>query len=196
MLAHIIRRAQHIEGVDEVILATTPNRTDWPLVELAHDENIFVTTGDPEDVLRRLLIAAELVGAGTVIRICGDAPLFCPRFVTRCLRSVTTRGYDFLKRPPPCAYQGADVFSVPALELEWRKAAHRAIAYEHVSTWLYEHTELFNVGPWLPINASLLGEFHLSVDTPEDLDWMRGVYAKHYRRGSIVELEEVVANMG
>jgi spore coat polysaccharide biosynthesis protein SpsF len=195
MLSHIVQRCQHIPWVDEVVIATTTRPEDRAIVDLASDEGVMVTQGNSVDVLRRVLNAARMAEADIVVRVCGDAPLFCPRYTGRLAWFIGKHGYDFLEPGPPSAYQGADVITREALELTWRLAADDPLAMEHVTAWAYRHPEHFKVGPQLPVDASMLGEYHLSVDTERDLEYIRGIYRRHWRPGGVVDLEEVVRCM-
>lgn len=196
MLSHIIDRCWRIPGVDEVCVATTSRRCDVPICKTAADAEpmVYVTTmSHPDNVLGRVIDAADIMLADVVVRVCGDAPLFCPKHVGRLLQRLN--GFDFLDPGPPSAYQGADVLTFEALLSIGYLAGNDPLATEHVTAWAYRHREAFEVGPALLVESSMLGEFHLSVDTERDLEYVRGIYRRHWKPGRIVDLEEVVKCM-
>ena len=61
--------------INEIVIATTVNRTDDPLVQLADREHVRWFRGSETDVLSRYFGAAREAAAEIVIRITSDCPL-------------------------------------------------------------------------------------------------------------------------
>src|SRR5262245_8166315 len=73
--AHVLARAQAIEGADVVCCATTTNPGDDAAAAEAQRVGCVVYRGSPDDVLDRYARAAALVEATIVMRITCDCPL-------------------------------------------------------------------------------------------------------------------------
>lgn len=77
----LIERLSLSKFTDEVIIATTSNKTDDKIEELGRKLGIFVYRGSEDDVLDRVVRAVESVNADAVIEITGDCPLMDPAVV-------------------------------------------------------------------------------------------------------------------
>ncbi len=176
----VLRRAAKIESVSEVVLATTTDETDDALVKLGEERGYRVVRGHPIDVLDRFHQVVQETGAEVVVRLTGDCPLLDPEVSERTVQA-------FLGAEPPLDFVAnrlldhrtypigldTEVCSREALERAWRKAEapHQR---EHVMPYLYENPDVFRVhlvdadGDW--------GRLRWTVDTAEDLEFVRAVY--------------------
>lgn len=78
MLAQQLRRLRGCEAIDEIVIATTVNATDDPVVALARREGVGWFRGSEQDVLARVAGAARQAEADVIIRVTGDCPLIDP----------------------------------------------------------------------------------------------------------------------
>lgn len=76
VIERVIQRVKKIKGCSDVVLCTSSLNQDLPLVKIAKRNNINYYRGNPEDVLQRLLNAAELFGMDYFLGITADNPLF------------------------------------------------------------------------------------------------------------------------
>jgi len=187
MLAHVIERVAAIPGVDAVML-TTP-REDFPQLYpmAARQLHARPFTGsahrigwvphEPPDVLSGIARAAENLDADVLLRITADCPLLDPALAGLVLAHVLVYGVPYAHNlnPPTEWAEGLDVqaFTREALEreikaLEGRPASER----EHPCRWMGEH-ERTAVIP----GVDGLKDQHWMVDTPEDLERVRRIYA-------------------
>lgn len=77
VVRHVIDRAKQVAGIDEIILCTSTDPQDQPLVEIAKQEGIHYFMGDGTDVLKRLKDAAQFFRVDSFISMTADNPLFC-----------------------------------------------------------------------------------------------------------------------
>ena len=78
LLAYHVERLRRVPALDEIVIATTVNDTDDPIVELCEDLEVSVFRGDELDVLGRYHGAATEYGAERVLRITSDCPILDP----------------------------------------------------------------------------------------------------------------------
>lgn len=76
VVEHVITRARQVKGIAEIILCTSTNPQDKPLVDIARDYGIYYFTGSEDDVLQRLGDAATFFGLDNFLSITADNPLF------------------------------------------------------------------------------------------------------------------------
>jgi spore coat polysaccharide biosynthesis protein SpsF len=177
MLARQLDRLRACRNADDIVVATTTNATDDPLVALADAAGARWFRGSEADVLARYAGAAREAGADLVVRVTSDCPLIDPGEVDVVIAALEP-GADYaaniIERRLP---QGLDT------EALWRdvlermdRSATSVAAREHV-TWFCreERPELFvNRSVVRPYDAA---DLRWTVDTPDDLALVRRLYA-------------------
>jgi len=78
MLVRVVERVRMARTVDEVIVATTTDPTDYPAAELCKERGIACERGSLFDVLDRFYQAARSHQAEVVVRVTADCPLIDP----------------------------------------------------------------------------------------------------------------------
>lgn len=148
LLAYHIERLQKTKKADAVMVATTVNATDEPIVELCGRLNINCFRGSEEDVLSRYYNAASDAQADIVVRVTSDCPLIDPVVVDKVIESFTACGEcnyasNTLVRTYPRGMD-TEVFSFVALEQAFKEAAATP-EREHVTPYIYNHPEIFRL---------------------------------------------------
>jgi spore coat polysaccharide biosynthesis protein SpsF len=175
MLAVLLRRLAPLQP-DHLVVATTGDPADDAIEDLAGDEGVDVVRGPEEDVLARFGHALERFPADVVVRITADCPLVDADLVRSALelRSATRADYvsNTLVRTYP---DGLDVEVLTAAALRAADAeAVDPVEREHVTPFVYRRPERFALRA-LRASANL-GHLRWTVDTPEDLDRVRGIF--------------------
>ncbi len=176
MIEILLSRLSRAEEVDEIVVATSEDPLNQPLVDHVRSLGYRCHQGSESDVLDRYYQTAKLFSADVVIRITGDCPLIDPALVDECVRQFKNSGVDYLSNAIPPTYpDGLDceVFSFRALEqaaVEATAPAHR----EHVTPYLRESGQF--------TTSHVAGEIDCSqerwtVDEPEDLEVVAEIFA-------------------
>lgn len=179
MLTRVVNRTYRAEMLDEMVIATTIKPADDAIVELCKKQNWSYFRGSEEDVLDRYYRTAEKHEADVVVRITSDCPLIEPSVVDRVVQ-------EFLEQQPNLAYasntlpkrtfpRGLDteVISFDALEEAWRDDDN-PVWREHVTPYIRRNPSLFQTHGVL--NDEDLSYMRWTVDTPEDLAFIRRIY--------------------
>ena len=101
-LERLVERLKRSLYIDEIVVATTTNQTDEPIVELCESLGVKYFRGSELDVLKRVLGAAESVRADIIVEITGDCPLMDWRIVDRGIEEFYSQNilYHLLKQQP------------------------------------------------------------------------------------------------
>jgi len=176
VLARVVTRMRRARLVNEVAVATSVNMIDDVIEEECHRLQTVVFRGSESDVLDRYYRAAEKIGADIVLRITADCPLIDPEVCDLTVRACLENGPDYASNTLERTYpRGLDVevFSRSALSRAWQ-AAEDACSREHVTPYIYQHPEQFNL---LSVKAEQDNSQHRwTLDTKEDLVFLRRVY--------------------
>ncbi len=188
MVAHVLRRAAQVEGVDEVVAAIPDLAEDDPQADVAAAAGMRVVRGPAADVLGRYALAAAASGAEVVMRLTADCPLLSPRVSGRVLDAYEACDYvsNTLTRTFPRGLD-TEVFSREALELAAGEATDD-VAREHVTPFIYGHPERFVLRQLT--DATDRSGLRWTVDTPEDMAFASRVYQA---LGEGFELDDVLA---
>jgi spore coat polysaccharide biosynthesis protein SpsF len=180
MFEHQLARLARCAHADEIVVATTVNATDDPLVELAERVGVRWFRGSESDVLSRYLGAAREAESDLVVRVTSDCPLIDPVETDAVIQALEERpdsadyAANFLHRHLP---RGLET------EAMWRDVLERAarmgtspVSREHVTPFIHgERPDLFSlVAVKRPYDAA---DLRWTVDTPEDLEAVRRIYA-------------------
>ncbi len=215
MLQRVFIRTSRATAVDETIFATTTDPSDNPVAEYCDFSGIPYTRGSLFDVLDRYYQAASQAGAGMVVRITADCPVIDPGLIDQVVQTLREGEYDFVcnRLPPPWhrTYPiglDTEACTFTALQKAW-KEAREPQQREHAMPYFYEGVELTDQSRVLETGISprgfrvaLLqhttdfGDYRWTVDTPEDLEFMRQVYRRFDGRDdfSWKEVLELVHN--
>jgi len=194
MIELLLERLSGSKLVDRIIVATSQDPRNQPLVDCVRSLGYEVYQGNEEDVLDRYYQAAAAYQPETVIRITGDCPLVDAQVVDQAISTFQTSNINYLSNTNPPTYpDGLDVevFSFTALLQAWQEA-HQPHEREHVTPYIRESGKfrLLNISHTEDCSAN-----RWTVDEPEDLEVIKNVF-KHFapRRDfswqEVLQLEE------
>jgi spore coat polysaccharide biosynthesis protein SpsF len=110
VLWYLIRRLKKIKRINNIILATTTNKEDDELVNLAKKNKIKFYRGSEHDVMQRVLFAARKFKTDIIVSITGDCPIIDHNLVSQCLNSFLKNNVDYLSNSNIRSYpDGMDV---------------------------------------------------------------------------------------
>lgn len=186
VLARVLQGVGRANLIDELLVATTDQRADDAIVEECRRGAVSVFRGDEEDVLDRYFQAAQQSKADVVVRVTSDCPLIDPEITDKTIRAFLDQRPDYAANCLARTYpRGLDteVMTVQALERAWR-SAHQPYQRTHVTPYIYEHPEEFKI---LEVTGEAdYSDHRWTLDTPEDLEFIRAVYARLQGRGDFL----------
>ena len=89
MIWYILRRVKESKNVAQIVLATTKNKEDDVLADIAKKNKILIFRGDDLDVLNRYYECAKRYKANPIIRITADCPLIDSFLVEVIINAIT-----------------------------------------------------------------------------------------------------------
>jgi spore coat polysaccharide biosynthesis protein SpsF len=155
-----------------LVLATTELAEDDCLAEEAGRFDVPVFRGSTEDVLSRFVMVAEATGARYVVRATGDNPAVDMDAPNRMLALLRSTGADYVREEG--LPTGAAVEAVTADALVWASLfANQPADCEHVTTVFHRDRSPFTVHVSPAPQRLRRAALRLTVDTAEDLDYLR-----------------------
>ncbi len=199
MLQRVVSRTRRARRLDEIVVATTTEAEDAVIAEYCRAEGIPVYRGSLHDVLDRFYQAACLRTAEIIVRVTADCPVVDPHLIDAAVALVAepwpqnTLDFAATRLPPPWKRTypiglDVEVCTFAALERAWQEA-DQPYQREHVLPYLYEGVVLDQAPVARGVSSRGFriaqlnhdrdyGALRWTVDTPEDLELMRAVYAR------------------
>lgn len=200
LLQILLERLQRARGLDEIVVATTVNEADDPVVALAAGLGVGVHRGSEEDVLGRVCGALRASQAEVCVEITGDCPLVDPEIVSEALAEFL-RTWDkhlYLSNSDPhrSVPAGLDVqvFSAEAL---YRLEAETSDPHdrEHVSYGFYRPESGNRWSPRFIVHKSCSGgeDLLVTLDYIEDYELIRRIHEDLSPRNPCYLAPDVIA---
>jgi spore coat polysaccharide biosynthesis protein SpsF len=197
LLAWVLRRAS-VAAVDEVVVATTANAEDDPLIAIAEREGARWFRGDEHDVLSRYVQAAREARADAVVRLTADCPMLDAEVVNRVIEALCSdpASVDYsanvIVRTFPQGLDAEALFLDVLLRAE--RMGRSPESREHV-TWFIreERPDLFERRSVTSDDDD--SDLQWSVDRPADLDRIRALFAALDLGSRPLPYKDVVAHV-
>lgn len=188
---HVARIREHVPNV---IVATTSNQKDDPIVSFCEEEEIGYYRGDEHDVLGRYFEAARAFDLDVIVRVTSDCPLIDGEKVREGIEHYLDRAgpYDYLgtgvpKKTYPLGFS-FEVFSFDLLKEAYKDAEDPKMR-EHVTPYMKlqknSDTELLGC----PLRQDW-SSYRVTVDTAEDLKLIKRLIRDH--DADTFSMEEIV----
>jgi len=197
MLLLMLERLSHAKMIDEIVVATTTNKNDDVIAELAQKNGYSVFRGSEFDCLDRHYRAAAEFGAQYVAKITPDCPLIDPVVVDMVLGYFLKNAdkYDYVSNAHPATFpDGLDFEVVHYFVLEKAsKEAKKPEEREHTTTYIWSQPNLFRLGNVvMPDGRNLFMKERWTVDYPEDFEFVKVIYENLYKGGRIFLMDEIL----
>jgi len=182
MIGRQLERLARSVRIDRLVVATSSDPSDDALADYCRGLGYPVVRGSLGDVLDRfheaMLLAPE---ADTVVRLTADCPLADWTVIDALIDHHHATGADYTNNTAPERTfphgLDAEVMRREALERAWREATD-PYEREHVTPFIYRRPGEFRLEN-LSRKPSLAA-LRWTVDFPEDLEFVRDVYARLY----------------
>lgn len=190
MIVHMLDRLKMARIPEDIIICTSTISQDDPLQEIAIEEGVKCFRGSPEDVLVRLLNAAEAYDVDTVINCTADNPFVDPVYIDKLYQYHIDQGNEFTK------IDGLPwgVFSYAISRDALKKACELKDECD-TEVW---HGYFMDTGQfrWSALEvadkAIYWPDLRLTVDTPEDFEMVTKVFDDLYNPGNVFSLHDIV----
>lgn len=201
---HVLNRVKRVNYIDDIMLAIPHESSGGVLKEAAQDLNVPVLDfhGNPDDLVHRYALAADIMNANIVVRIPGDNTFVDPDEVDRILqayadipsawdiltsnldRDIHDNGYP--------AGLGAEVYDVRYFyALDRFKLQPRL--REHPHLWAFEHDSVRTItAPEHVRNPGM----KFSVDTEDDWKFTEEIYSALYPDNPDFRIRDIMKFLG
>lgn len=192
MLQYTLERLQRCGFENTLVVATSQEADDLPIVRFCEAEGIACHCGSLEDVAGRFKEVVEQNDMDSFVRVNGDSPLLDQDLVTEAVRLFVAGDAEIVTNVMPRTYppgESVEVFGVDAFLRGYAQMVS-ADEKEHVTKHFYAYPDWYRITN-LASEEDLSG-IRLCVDTEADMEVFRGMVAKMERPHWEYHLNDVV----
>jgi spore coat polysaccharide biosynthesis protein SpsF len=186
-----IQRILKSKKVGKLVVATSLDSTDDPLVSFLEEKSIIVHRGSLDNVLSRYVEVAMHFPHDALIRLTGDCPLVMPDLMDLMIDQFHEEKVDYLSNTLiPTFPDGLDIEIIkPGILQELATFKLEARELEHVTYGVYHRPERFRLSNFL--NDVDRSSDRWTVDYQEDLDFVRGIFEEFSGREASFSYRDV-----
>jgi spore coat polysaccharide biosynthesis protein SpsF len=180
LLEYVVRRFRACRRLDNVVVATTVEPGDDIIAEWCLKNGVPVFRGSEEDVLGRVVGAAQQYDAETIVQMGADSAYLDYELIDQLVGHYQNGQFDYvcndLKLTYPLGIYGHVVRVEKLAELSPRQDLSDQDRSD-VVRYIWEHPEIYAMAN-IEAPANLRHpELRLTIDYPEDMEQARNVYA-------------------
>lgn len=202
MLDLCCERLRKVKGVRKLILITTSSSEDTVLEKYARSNKLGVFRGR-KSILESFYGALKKFKSRNVLRATADNPLVDFGEASRLIKEHFKTGADYstnrseVESGLPVGLPigvGVEIFTKRILELICKNARSDA-HMEHINDYVFENKIDFKITILAPLKKNYAPDLLLTVDTPGDMEKMKGIYRRFYRSGKLIEVKDVISQI-
>lgn len=172
VLQYIFERVSQVFTKDQIVIATSQEKTDDPIIDFAHRNQISTFRGSLENVAERFYLAAKLQNWDYAIRINGDNIFVDTTILGRMSKIAMQENFDFISNVKGRTFPKGMSIEIVKLR-HFEKLMPKINAWdkykEHVTLFLYEHENLGDYFFFYNTETPDVAGIQLALDTPADL---------------------------
>lgn len=192
VLDQVVNRVKKSEYVNQIILATTINKTDGKVKEFADSNDIKCFRGSEENVLERFYLVAKENDLDIIVRITSDCPCLDTKVLDKIIKNHIDNSSDYssntLKRTYPHGMD-VEIFNYNILKEAYNNSS-KIYEKEHVTPYIYKsNPDKFKLQNIEYIKD--LKDIRITVDTIEDYTLICSIYDYLGEKFGVEDIEKL-----
>ena len=190
-LYRMIERVRHCKNIDEIVVATSHMECDDILIENCEKWGVSTFRGSNNDVLARFWGTVQAYPADAYVRLTSDCPAIDFIAIDEAIQYYADHDYRYVRPEQGRDLGGCwgyEVFSADLMKETYENATE-GYEREHVTPYMYtKQPSCYDIP--CKFDGS---KYKVTLDTPEDYEVIKHVYAALYRSGNWFTAEEIAA---
>lgn len=171
VITFLLKRLKRIPLGCKIVLCTSTNPADTLLTEEANKAGVDILFGSEENVMDRMLAAANKYNADWVVRVTGDNPLTDPNHISKLIDYALSNNLDFASSKNLPSGTGAEAIRVKSLDIISHLAEQPELS--EYMTWFLDNPSNLSIGN-LPIEDKLKRrDIRLTMDHQADYELVK-----------------------
>jgi len=188
-IVHQLDRIKQAKHIDKIVICTSTNPQDDPLVEIARQEGVECYRGSEEDVLSRLLKSAQEHDLDYFVNITADCPLIDPKFIDQIAKTLHSTDADLVRMTRLPLGQGPNGVRVGALQ---KICLIKTETETEVWGKYFSESGEFRLYDLDVPEQYCHAALKTSLDYPEDYEFLKRIFAELGASGNLFSLTAVI----
>lgn len=190
IIEKILFNLRKISKIDNIILAISDRSENKIFVDFAKDFKLNYVQGNENNVLQRVLKAADHFKVDHILRITTDNPYTYLENFDEVFKSHIKMKYDLSTYYDLPDGVNFEIIKTCAL----KKCLHKSNNFEeeHVTLYMHRNKDSFNINYIKPKNELMKKKIRLTVDTNEDLKLMNIIYKGLIEEKQNINLKNII----
>ena len=185
-----IQSCKNINKNIKVILATSNLNEDIGLKKIAIDNKVSFVRGDPNDVVKRYLLACNKFKTDVVLRVTGDCPYISKEISNYLLEKHFESGADFTEAKSMPIGVGCQIINVEALNRVIQYNKH-ALLSEYMNIYFTNNKNIFKVNT-VDLPHWMIRKYRLTVDYYQDIIFFKKIYSYFSKNKIVLNLKNLL----
>jgi spore coat polysaccharide biosynthesis protein SpsF len=172
-----ISRISKAKLVNKIIVAISDQSSDDILADYLDSIHQEYIRGSLDNVLSRYVKAEEIYNPSAIIRLTADCPLVMPELIDQYLEIFHKEDFEYLSNTIELSYpDGLDIEIIaPGIFKKLLEFSLSKEEKEHVTLGIYSRKDKFRT--YNVSNKTNISQFRWTVDTSDDLAFIKSIYA-------------------
>ena len=172
-----ISRISRAKLVNKIIVAISDQSSDDILADYLDSIHQEYIRGSLDNVLSRYVKAEEIYNPSAIIRLTADCPLVMPELIDQYLEIFHKEDLEYLSNTIELSYpDGLDIEIIaPGIFKKLLEFSLSKEEKEHVTLGIYSRKDKFRT--YNVSNKTNISQFRWTVDTSDDLAFVKSIYA-------------------
>jgi len=193
-LEQVIRRLKKSKKLNDIIIATTKDKEDNEIIDIAKKENVKYFRGSKENVLSRYYFAAKENNIDIIVRITSDCPCIDAAITDLTIDDHINKMANYTTNSLVRTYpHGLDVevFNFNTLEKVYKNAT-KDYEKEHVTPYINRNPQKFKINIVKAPKELYAPDIRITLDTEEDYALLCAVYDYLYPKNKYFNAYDIV----
>jgi spore coat polysaccharide biosynthesis protein SpsF len=172
-----ISRISKAKLVNKIVVAISDQSSDDVLADYLDSIHQEYIRGSLDNVLSRYVKAEEIYNPSAIIRLTADCPLVMPELIDQYLEIFHKKDFEYLSNTIELSYpDGLDIEIIaPGIFKKLLEFSLSKEEKEHVTLGIYSRKDKFRT--YNVSNKTNISQFRWTVDTSDDLAFIKSIYA-------------------
>lgn len=188
IIEHLTERLKKASMIEDIILATSIDKSDDEIEKEAERLNIKCFRGSLNDVLSRFYNSAKNFNCDgkDIMRVCCDSPLLDWDMIDEIACVYMENNYDIVRNDKVPVGFAVEIFNFNWLEKAYNEA-DKDYQREHVTPYIYENGKCY-----LHNNFPDYSNYRFTLDTEEDLKLLEEIFKNLYTGEHNFHMSDVI----
>ncbi len=179
LFLHVVERIKNAKKIDKLIVCTSKNEEDFPIIEVCKKENIEYFAGEENNVVKRYIDAASKYNPDHIVRSTGDNPCISFEFIDLAIKEHLSKNSKYTTTDDLPKGMRSEI-----IDFNFLRNLHTKLVDPEMTEYMTWYLDRPNKWKVVKVNVPQKlkrSHYRLTVDTQTDLKLVNKVYDALYK---------------